>query len=147
MRKSPIKEQGFSGELQPSFRFMRKERLKGRDEIREVFNKGKCVTCSGAKLFLLRNDLSHNRIAFTFSRKFGNAVERNRARRLGREAYRHLRPRLSGGCDLILLVYPDPAPVSGVAEPAAIPAAQAKKSGFAVRTGQLTFLFSKAGLL
>ena len=88
------------------FDFPGRERLKGKAEIREVFNKKKLVSCQGAKLFILKNGLSHNRIAFTFSRKFGNAVERNRARRLGREAYRHLRKELKPGYDLVLLVYP-----------------------------------------
>ncbi|MCL2232541.1 MAG: ribonuclease P protein component, partial [Treponema sp.] len=90
----------------PSFRFPRKEKLKGRNEIREVFGRRKAVSCSGAKLFTLRNGLPHNRIAFTFSRKFGKAVERNRSRRLSREVYRQLRSKLLQGYDLVLLVYP-----------------------------------------
>jgi len=104
--------------------------LKGRNEIREVFGKGKRVGCQGAKLLVLKNDLPRNRICFTFSRGFGTAVERNRARRLGREAYRNLKPSLKCGYDLILLVYPENA-----------------KPVFAGRMGQLKYLFAKAGLL
>lgn len=112
-----------------SFSFKREERLKRKKEIREVFDKGRRLACRGAKLYLLENELSRNRICFTFSRGFGNAVERNRARRLGREAYRNLKPRLRQGYDLILLVYPDdPAPV------------------FAWRMKQLEHLLTKAGL-
>ena len=88
------------------YRFPRKEKLKGRDEIREVFNRKKGVSCAGAKLFLRPNGLSYNRIAFTFSRKFGNAVERNYSRRLSRESYRMLRANLKQGYDMVLLVYP-----------------------------------------
>ncbi|MDR3174258.1 MAG: ribonuclease P protein component [Treponema sp.] len=110
------------------FRFKREERLKKRDEIRAVFNRGKVVTCAGAKLFVLQNGFSFNRIAFTFARKFGNAVERNRARRVGREAYRHARNRLQRGFDLVLLVYPG-------------------KDSFSARMKQVRVLFSKAGLL
>jgi ribonuclease P protein component len=110
-----------------SFRFPRVERLKKREEIREVFNRGWIVSCSGAKLFVRKNEISRNRIAFTFSRKFGNAVNRNRARRVGREAYRYIRQGLKIGYDLVLLVYPG-------------------KDTFAVRMEQLNSLFFKAGL-
>jgi len=130
-----------------SFRFRRNEHLKGRKEIREVFNKGKQFYCRGAKLFVLKNNLPDNRICFTFSKVSKrnqtskgnsvskgnvvsrNAVVRNRARRLGREAYRLMKSRLSGGNDFILLVYPE---------------AENTLSG---RTRQLESLFSKAGLL
>ena len=86
-----------------------KERLKKSDEITLVFKAGNSVSTSGAKLFFRRNGRDYNRIACAFSRKFGNAVRRNRARRLGREAYRHLRHDLKQGFDIVLLVYPDEA--------------------------------------
>ncbi|GHT69649.1 ribonuclease P protein component [Spirochaetia bacterium] len=117
-----------------SLRFRSFERLKEREGIREVFSRGRAYNCPGAKLFVLKNGLDHNRIGFTLARKYGNAVERNRAKRLGREAYRHLRPRLQGGFDLVLLVYP--------AKPQLAPV----KIGFADRLNQLKFLFGKAGL-
>ncbi|MDR1466685.1 MAG: ribonuclease P protein component [Treponema sp.] len=88
------------------FRFMRDERLKKRVDISAVFKKGKCVSCQGAKFFILQNRLERNRIAFTFARKFGNAVERNRSRRISREAYRRLKSETRQGFDLVLLVYP-----------------------------------------
>ena len=109
------------------FRFSRKEKLKRRDEIREVFNRRKGVTCPGARLFILQNGLPYNRIAFTFSRKFGNAVERNYSRRLSRETYRLLRNELRKGYDLVLLIYPG-------------------RDDFSVRKDQMRELFSKAGL-
>jgi len=111
----------------PSFRFPRKEKLKGRNEIREVFSRRKGVSCSGAKLLTLRNGLPHNRIAFTFSRKFGKAVERNYSRRLSREVYRQLRNKLLQGYDLVLLVYPG-------------------RDVFSARMEQMRELFSRAGL-
>jgi ribonuclease P protein component len=114
------------------FRFPRGERLKGRDGIREVFRRRKVFSCAGAKLFTLGNGLPYNRIAFTFPSKFGNAVERNRSRRLSREAYRLLRHGLRGGYDLVLLVQPPRG---------------AKHAAFSDRMDQLRYLFSKAGLL
>ena len=108
--------------------FPQKERLKGRIEIRNVFNQKKMVSCSGARLFIVKNGLTHNRIAFTFSKRFGKAVQRNRARRLSREAYRHLRRDLKPGYDLVLLIYPG-------------------HDDFNFRIKQLHELLSQAGLL
>ena len=120
-RRSLIKgETGFS--------FPQKERLKKRDEIREVFNRKRAVSCSGAKLLTLQNGLHYNRIAFAFPRKFGNAVERNYSRRLSREVYRLMRNELRKGYDIVLFVYPG-------------------QDSFSIRTTQLRQLFSRAGLL
>ena len=112
-----------------TFRFERKEHLKGRKDIQTVFKQGKSYYCQGAKLLVLKNGLLINRICFTLPRGFGISVKRNRARRLGREAYRLLQPRLRSGYDFILLIFPE---------------AQAT---LATRSRQLEFLFSKAGLL
>ncbi|MDR0624411.1 MAG: ribonuclease P protein component [Treponema sp.] len=120
----------------PSFRFRRKEHLKERDGIRAVFNRGSSVSCGGAKLFVLKNSLADNRICFALPRKFGNAVERNRARRISREAYRHIRPRLKGGYDMVLLVY------SGGSR-----GVSPGPENLNTRMKQLTNLFTKAALL
>jgi ribonuclease P protein component len=134
-RKNPIRPGEEAAPLSGgSFRFRREERLKRRNEIREVFGKGKRFGCRGAKLFLLKNGLPRNRICFTFSRGFGNAVQRNRAKRLGREAYRGLKPRLRCGYDIILLQYPE--------SPENQEPGKQKDCG-----GHLRYLFAKAGLL
>jgi ribonuclease P protein component len=116
------------GDTSGGFAFPRTEHLKARKDISAVFRKGKKAAGAGAVLFYQKNALAVNRVAFTFSKKFGNAVRRNRARRLGREAYRHLRGTLQKGYDMVLLVYPD------------------EKMDFSRRLRQLTTLFSRAGL-
>jgi ribonuclease P protein component len=124
-------------------KFPRMERLKRREDVKAVFKKGVSVSCPGAKLFFLLKEGTERRIAFTFSRKFGNAVARNRARRLGREAYRHLRSGIRDGCDMALLVYPTASkPSEG----------GLSKNGLSVnaisfRMRQLRTLLGKAGLL
>jgi len=82
------------------------------------------------KLFILKNGLPHNRIAFTFTRKYGNAVERNRSRRLSREVYRDLKSELITGYDFLLLAYPS----------------EEKDDDFEDREVQLRDLFGRAGL-
>ncbi len=81
--------------------------------------------------------MPYNRICFTFSRGFGNAVARNRAKRLGREAFRLIKSRLCAGFDLILQVFPNAAPFNIKKD---------AKMTLSDRTEQLEILFSKAGL-
>jgi ribonuclease P protein component len=78
--------------------------------------------------------LPYNRICFSLFKGYGNAISRNRAKRLGREAYRLMKNRLSGGYDLVLLVSSE---------------TDENQSGSALsyRSWQLESLFEKAGLL
>ena len=87
-------------------RFTPNERVKSSEEIRNLFKNGKRITIHGAKLFLSPNDLGKNRIAFALPRNYGNAIKRNRCKRLSREAYRKLKAQLQTGFDMIFLVYP-----------------------------------------
>jgi ribonuclease P protein component len=117
-----------SSETVPRYTFSRSEHLKSGDEIKKAFARGRKISSSGAKLFYLENGMKVNRVAFTFPRKYGNAVERNRSRRLSREAYRLTKPRMKGGFDLVILVYPG-------------------GDNYQRRVHQLDSLFVKAGLI
>jgi ribonuclease P protein component len=92
-------------------------------------------------LFILKNGLSGNRLVITFGRKFGNAVKRNRTRRVSREAYRLLKSRLKTGFDFAVLVYPASQKRAVFkSEPAS------GKECLAVRLEQFQDLFNRAGL-
>lgn len=54
-------------------------------------------------LFYKKNGLSYNRIAFLASKKVGNSVTRNRARRLMKESYRQINERIAVGYDIIFI--------------------------------------------
>ena len=96
METEPRKTGSFSG----------KERIKKSGDIQRLFKKGKRVHTDGAKLFFACTGADANRIAFALPRGFGNAVRRNRCKRLSREAYRLLRADMCTGYDMVLLVYP-----------------------------------------
>jgi ribonuclease P protein component len=116
-------------------RFTRDERIRNPGEIKLLFKKGLPVRTGGAKLFVAKNETGKNRIAFTFPRHFGNAVERNRAKRLCREASRLRKNTLRPGHDLLLLLFP------------ADSGGQAARETFRFRDGQFAYLCRRAGLL
>lgn len=63
--------------------------LRASQEFQKVYRKGKRYEETLIAAFVLPNKLSHNRLGVTASRKaLGNAVNRNRARRLLKETFR-----------------------------------------------------------
>lgn len=61
-------------------------------------------------VFACPNGLPYARLGLSVSRKVGNAVTRNRWKRLIREAFRLSRARLPGGLDLIVIPRPGVVP-------------------------------------
>jgi len=104
------------------------ERLTRKSDFERVFAAGERRSCSGARLVYKKNGLPWNRFAVCPVRKYGDAVHRNRAKRLGKEAYRHIKDRLKPGYDLVMVVYPG-------------------TDTFGNRYSQLESLLKKAGLL
>lgn len=78
-------------------------RLRRPEEFRHVLSEGRSWAHPLFVLWALPNDLEYVRIGIIASRKVGNAVARNRARRLLREAARRLYGNISAGWDLVLV--------------------------------------------
>ena len=76
--------------------------LTGSREFGAVYNKGKSVGDRYVVLFYKKNGLPYTRTGFLASKKVGNAVRRNRARRLMKESYRQM-AQLPAGYDLIFI--------------------------------------------
>lgn len=77
--------------------------LRKDEDFRSIYKKGKSVAGKYLVVFYRKNGLSFNRRAFLASKKVGNSVQRNRARRLMKESYRQLESRLPQGWDLIFI--------------------------------------------
>jgi ribonuclease P protein component len=82
------------------------ERLRKRAAVQAVFAKGERFSDRRLVLLVLAGETGRRRCAFAAGKKLGNAVQRNRARRRLREAYRYVRGEFLIGCDLVLLARP-----------------------------------------
>ena len=82
-------------------RFRRCEHLRLRSDFAHVYT-ARCRAGDGKLLvYVARNDLDRLRLGMSVSRQAGNAVRRNRIRRLLREAFRLSRASMPQGLDII----------------------------------------------
>ena len=81
---------------------LKKDILRKKEDFTRVYKKGKSTGERYVVVFCLKNGTDHNRIAFLASRKVGNSVRRNRARRLMRESVRQIGD-LEQGYDIIFI--------------------------------------------
>ena len=68
--------------------------IKKDKEFRFLFNKGESIVSYAFICYVRENKRRVNRIGIVTGKKLGNAVKRNRARRVIREAFRLIEPRL-----------------------------------------------------
>lgn len=90
-------------------RFRRCHRLRTGAEFRRVYQRRCSAATDRFVLLGVENGLDHSRLGLSVSRKVGGAVQRNRWKRLVREAFRLTRTMLPAGIDLV--VSPRPAAV------------------------------------
>lgn len=80
-------------------------RLKKNEEFQRVFNRGASVANRQLVLYAFPNPkTAHFRVGISVSKKIGNAVVRNRIKRLLKEAIRLNKDRIESGYDLVLIV-------------------------------------------
>lgn len=72
-------------------------------DFKRVRNQGKSFAHPLVVLVKLPSAENRPRVGISTSRSVGNAIQRNRAKRLLRESMRPLIPMLSPGCDLVLI--------------------------------------------
>lgn len=86
--------------------FPKSHRLRTREEFAAVYEAKVRESRGPLMIYARPNGLGHPRMGLSTSRKVGNAVRRNRIRRLLREAFRHLQHDLPAGYDLLVVVRP-----------------------------------------
>ncbi|MGC2873515.1 ribonuclease P protein component [Ihubacter sp. rT4E-8] len=82
---------------------LKKNVLRRKTDFQGIYNRGKSVGDRYVVLFYRKNHLPYNRMAFLASKKVGNSVRRNRARRLMKESYRLSDLKIPNGYDVIFI--------------------------------------------
>lgn len=86
-----------------NFRFTKTERLTRKKEFEKVFHEGKVFKNDKVVFYVMPNNIQNSRLGLVVSKKVGNAVRRNRAKRLLREAYRLNKHLLTTHVDIIVI--------------------------------------------
>ena len=73
------------------------------NDFKRLYKKGKSAVMPALVLYIAKNCLSVNRLGITTSKKIGKAHERNRARRIIKEAYRSLELNVRCGFDIVIV--------------------------------------------
>jgi ribonuclease P protein component len=87
-----------------SEKFPKTDRILKRDVFRRVYEQGRKIQSRYFTAFVLTKQTPRPRIGITATRKMGNSVERNRARRLVREAFRKNKWLVPHGVDIVINV-------------------------------------------
>lgn len=85
------------------FRFKKSDHLLRPADFQRVFNRRRSVRDNWLIVHGCENNLDRLRLGLSVSRKVGQAVFRNRLRRLYREAFRLTRAEMPTGLDLVLI--------------------------------------------
>jgi ribonuclease P protein component len=79
------------------------ETLKKNQDFQEIYNYGKKTFGIYSLIFFKKNKLNYTRAGFVVSKKIGNAVCRNRLKRLFKEYYRLNEKNILKGYDIIIV--------------------------------------------
>ena len=82
-------------------RFRPSERIRRRSEFQHVYEHGVKAHGRYITLFILPNDRGMGRLGVAATRKLGGSVQRNRAKRLIRETFRH--NKISEAFDIVVV--------------------------------------------
>ena len=87
-------------------RFSRRQRIRSTRRFSQIYALRSSVADSALILYAAPNQLDYPRLGLSVSKRHGNAVRRNRLRRVLREAFRLVQHQIPPGFDYILIPRP-----------------------------------------
>lgn len=79
------------------------ETINTNKEFLFLYKRGQSIVTKAVVVYYKKNNKPYNRLGITSSKKIGNAVKRNRARRAIRAAYRECEDKFPIGYDIIFV--------------------------------------------
>lgn len=96
---------GYGGALK-RFSFPKTKRLVRNSQFKAVLAHNLRVSNGLLTLYMAENECGYPRLGISVGKSLGNAVVRNRLKRLAREAFRQSQNRIPAGFDYLLMVSP-----------------------------------------
>ena len=89
-----------------TFCLPKKKRLASNSQFKAVMANGKRLSDGLLTLYIAKNDFDYPRLGVSVGKSHGNAIVRNRLKRLLREAFRQNQDRIPPGFDYLLMISP-----------------------------------------
>ena len=84
--------------------FPKSKRIISNRQFKDILANGRCVRDNLLNLYIAPNNCGYPRLGISIGKSSGNAVERNRIKRLLREAFRQNQDKIPAGWDYVILL-------------------------------------------
>jgi len=119
------------------FSFSKKKRLVSNSQFKAVMARGRRLSDEVLTLYMARNDCEYSRLGVSVGKSRGNAVVRNRLKRLMREAFRQNQECIPPGFDYMLMISNRWPKKSNVEKSPKMPTFEQVKTSFLTLAGSL----------
>jgi ribonuclease P protein component len=112
------------------FSFPKKKRLISNSLFRAVLANGRRRINGVLMLYMAKNELEYSRLGVSVGKSYGDAVMRNRLKRLMREAFRQNQHQIPTGFDYVLMISPQRLKKSNVERSTKMPTFEQVETSF-----------------